>query len=309
METLETTTTSELLKSDNTKDTSVEKELKDEKNVPEKQAAEAVDTAKNLSENEQEIHKNVPKKFLDKSGNIRVGELAKSYLELEPLINEKAQWAKEKETLLNKLNEHPKALQPDVSQKALAYIQAGLYSKMIDEAKDPKQVEELLKEFKTNPAEELIEKIEDNFSKKVVKSVTMQSQKNLQQTNQQILKRNLEQLKTHLEDFKNQALEKYKTHFYNPAFRKLFNKAFELTGTNLDVPALVSMLDEYAKSKVLEFQLQKKRQQENANATTELAGMVPSSETKKQEELPDVNLLEIQDKELLKKYIQKYNKK
>ena len=310
MELTEMTTTSDELIAENT---DVDDDLNNNESkttdVPESVENEAVNEESEQSSNlQQNRTQRVPKKFIDKDGNVKVDELAKSYLALEPLINEKAQWTKEKQNLVEQLNRQS-LIPPQTTQKALSFLQAGNYAKMLNESINPEETKVLLEKFKQNPTPELLSQIEDNFSKANVKKVAVTSQKELQLVNQKIFKQNLEQLKNHMDNFRNQTLEKYRSYFYNPAFCKLFNKAFELTGTNLDVASLVNMLDEYAKTKLLEFQLHKKRQDENADATSELTGMIPSSKAKKRETLPDVNLLEIEDKVLLKKYIQKYNKK
>ena len=309
IEMIETTTTSENLLPENCSEFVEEENFSNKSEEPDKNQSEAVDEADEKSSIPKTAHSKIPKKFLDKEGNVRVEELAKSYLALEPLINEKAQWTKEKQDLTEKLNRHSTTTPQETTQKALSHLQAGLYAQMLDDATNPDETKLLLEKYKQKPSLELLAQIEDNFSKDNVKKVAVQSQKELQRVNQKVFKQNLEQLKAHMDNFRNQTLEKYRSYFFNPAFCKLFNKAFELTGTNLDVSGLVEMLDEYAKTKVLEFQLQKKRQEENADATSELTGMIPSSKTKKRELLPETNLLEIEDNHLLKKYIQKYNTK
>ena len=48
------------------------------------------------------INEEIPQKFRNKDGSANVSALLKSYKALEPLINEKAKWTKEKESLTQK---------------------------------------------------------------------------------------------------------------------------------------------------------------------------------------------------------------
>ena len=302
METEELTTTPQIEQSDNSETT-----VQEPDSIPNEavKISEPANEENEQSKNQktQDFQEVVPKKFLDKDGNVNIKELAKSYKSIEHLVGEKAQWTKEKEGLLKQLNNTIKPSKSDLYQQAQSYM------KFINEAKDTPLVEELLKEFKQNPSEELLSRIEENFAPKIIKQAALECANSQEELKKKVFNDNIKNEKQEVQKFIEANVNKHPDYFGNPAFNNLFKEAVELVGTNFDTDILIGLMDDYANSKLYEFLIKIQNGKQNQNAVSEISKITPSSKTKKIDDLPPADLLKIDDTELLKKYIQKYSKK
>ena len=103
----------------------LQKQISEALNEPETKVEEPQGTQEPPKpEPKQDNNVNCPEKFKNEDGSVNIEKLAKSYKELEPLLNEKAAWQKERAELL----EIKKQLDEFNKQKEEQAIQAGYSS-------------------------------------------------------------------------------------------------------------------------------------------------------------------------------------
>ncbi len=324
METNSMTTTSEVSLSDNSnipENVVVDNDLSKDKLPapvkvnfePEINKTEAVsDTAEQaevMSETKADENLEVPEKFRNKDGSVRLPELLKSYKQLEPLMGVAAELGKfskglAEQSQINSLN----SLNGLQGNSELANREIAVYAKYLDFAKNPEEVKALFETYAKNPTRALLNKIEDNFSGSTI--MQMANELTVARLQSGIAQREEMSRKQQAETqaFLNDCQATYTNYFKNPEFCNLFGAAFNTFGTNLDVSFMINALDKYVDSVLAEKQYTDGKSQHNNAVTSELSAMKPSSLPGASDDLPPVNLLEITDKELLKKYIRKYYK-
>lgn len=143
------------------------------------------------SENNQD-NIEYPEEFLKSDGSVDVENLLKSYQELKPLVDEKANWEKERETLQKQADY---ARQLEAQQQALAVqsgfqnqedmqlvmeianAQANEYERFLHTVAEPDRVQGLLALYRKVPTQELLAKIEDEYSVDVIKRASILSER------------------------------------------------------------------------------------------------------------------------------------
>ena len=257
-----------------------------------------VKTGKEGEENHGSI--SIPEKFLKEDGTPDYERMAKSYLELEPLVNEKAQWSKEKIDLEQKAQladnykqqqdvmaknlgfENYQALEQHQNQlnfnTQMAKYEANEYAKYLNQAENPAETRELLMLYSQQPSPELLAEIESRFTgdvhKKVGENMAGVKQQIQQQNMQQTYETEKESARTYLVD----VTEKYGDYFKNEAFTNMFGLAFKELGTKLDAPTLISAMDAYKDSVIKEYESSKQAKAENDKAKSDLSGLNPGGE-------------------------------
>ena len=257
------------------------------------------------NQNEQLLNV-VPKKFIDQNGKVKVEELAKSYKNIEHLVQEKANWEKTRENLEKELKY---AFEKTKDSKEILLLKAKSYEKFAEEAKDSQLFKEQIEKFKSNPTEELLDKIEENFSPKTIRKAVEEFENTKLTQKKSQFDKIINDEYTAIHSFVSDSKQQFPEHFLNPAFNIMFQSAISLLGANFDVPEFVKIVDNYANSKIFDFLQNCKQGKININEVGEMSKIVPNTKGKKYDDLPPADLLKIEDKELLKRYINKYSKK
>lgn len=269
----------------------------------------------------------IPTKFLDKNGSINLSALSKSYKELEPLINEKAQWEKERKDFLAQIepkelsfeerykifgldnfDEMIKIVENCKDDEKIARCEANIYAKYLNKSKEIEKTRFYLQEYFKNPTKELLEKIEDNFDISVHKKVAaeMIPVKDLIKLNSDFNQIKDKCLKA--EEFLATTINKYPKHFQNKTFTDLFSLAFNHFGTDLDADIFIKNLDAYTNEILNKVEFDKSGFIQNKHIISELSQIEPNNQHNNNTKLPPVNLLEVEDTALLRKYIRQYYK-
>lgn len=176
-------------------DEQIEKALDEPETTVEEQTNE--EPAKQVKENEDNTIE-CPDKFKNEDGSINVQNLLKSYKGLEPILNERANWEKEKAELL-KTKEQFDKLQKQFETNAreagfnsaldmqqtyqLAQFEANEYAKYLQYIDDEtrENVQKLLYQYANNPSAELMKDIEAEFAPEINKRIAIQKDRMEQQ--------------------------------------------------------------------------------------------------------------------------------
>ena len=137
---------------DNSQTTQSSEKFKPE---PETKTNEAVSKADDSQDFE------IPLKFRNKDGSTNISSLVKSYKELEPLVNEKANWLKEKEFLTGRLSEFQN-LQLS-KNPVFSTISANLYETFLEKSTDIEKAKSLIEQLMINPSEETLKELEKAY--------------------------------------------------------------------------------------------------------------------------------------------------
>lgn len=296
----ESTTQNEVVKEEKNEETTAEQKKVVQNEKEEVKEEDSAKVEKNT------LHEVVPKKFIDQNGNVKVDELAKSYKNIEHLVGEKANWEKAKESLEKQLKA---VAEKTKEENEILMLKVKSYEKFADEAKDPELFKEQIEKFKNEPTEELFNKIEENFSPKTIRKAVEEFESTKLMQNKAKLEKIVNNEYTTVHRFVSDAKQQFPEHFSNHAFNAIFEETLSAVGVNFDANKLVKLADDYANSKIFDFLLNCKRGKLNINEVGEMSKIIPNTKGKKYDDLPPADLLKIEDKELLKRYINKYSKK
>lgn len=277
-----------------------EDEVDDSQNQNKTADTEENDDEENTEENQNEENNNqdnikCPEKFLNTDGTVNVENLLKSYQQLEPLLNQKADWEKER-AVLKQQADFAKELQ--AQQQTLAVEQGyknaedmqiskdvanaitNEYEKYLHTVAEPEKVQGLLALYSKyqNPA--TLERIEDEFGVDVVKHVSVFAER---YKNQIIEKQNAEkyeQYKQEAENFVRKSFEDYPDWFKIPEFVDFFKSALEVKGDAFETSMLIAHLQKLKDYFRKEFENEQKLNLENENDKNSLRNLTPKSNPK-----------------------------
>lgn len=273
---------------------------------------DALNEQSDVSEKQKDNIVKCPKKFLDDKGEIDVNRLVKSYVELEPLLNEKAEWTKERAGLLG-YKEQVENAEKEQEQNALdkgyssllemqqvyevANYEANEYAKYLkyidDEDRD--RVEEMLIEYSDNPSDKLLAEIELEFAPEINKRVAIQSYEM-----KKGFSKNAETQKImNIENVIKTSIENNHELFGYEPFSNLFENTLKRYGDNFTQEDANVLMDTFVQMKELfkqEFLKDAKLEDENKDATDRLASI--SKVNSAQNTSSNVDISKLSEKEL-----------
>lgn len=243
-----------------------------------------------IEENQDNIK--CPEKFLNSDGTVNVENLLKSYQQLEPLVNQKADWEKER-AVLQQQAEYGKQLQaqqqalavqrgfqnPDDMQLVMevANAQANEYSKYLYMVEEPDKVRGLLSLYSQAPSPELLERIEDEFSVDVVKNVSLFAERLKNQVQERMNAERYEQYKKEAQEFVSNSIKEYPQWFEIPEFVDFFKDALEVKGDAFEMSKLVQHLENLKQYFHKQFIEEQKTNTENEKEKDSLKNLSPKT--------------------------------
>ena len=241
-----------------------------------------------------------PEKFKNADGTLNTKNLLKSYTELEPLLNQKAAWEKEKAILEEKAKFADEVrAQREAEARMHGYESSadwenvqGLvnavcdeYSKHIYETDDPQYTADLLNRYKVNPSPELMSQIEVEFSSAVNKRVAIAAERKrveLEANAASIAQNNtVNNVKANIAATVDKHKDLLNT---NEPVKNLYIKALQKYGDNFtadDADVLFEAIGELKDYFFKEFEAQKNKEKENNDALNQIAGISPNGANKK----------------------------
>ena len=253
----------------------------------EKQPTSQDNTQSASSEDKNEC----PEKFRNEDGTANVEKILKSYKELEPLINQKAQWEKERAELLP-FKEQVEKQQQQYAESArqqgfnsvqdmeqnyeLASLTANEYAKYLRYTEEPEKVRAMLIEYAENPTDELLSDIEFEFPSEAIKRVTVAQERLRQQYADFASKQAETQKMSNIENVINYAVEKHNDIFDYEPFKNLFVNNLNRYGdnfTNEDAEMLIGTMRQMKDLFQQEFSKQSNKEIQNNKATDAIASM------------------------------------
>lgn len=296
MSTIEDTSTTV----DNSTESYTEEQISDAFDQLDQEPTEEVETTDNEGQGEQPTQEaksevQIDKRFLDKDGNVNTENLYKSYRELEPLINQKSQWEKEKAELLEKANKYDEIQkqQDEVARqkgyesnedlefnKDLALREAQEYYKYIGETDDPENVTRLLERYADTADESLLDDIMAEFPPRT--SAKISALKERVKLNREAEKMQLERQAQYqeLDNLISESVDQHGELLNHAPFRKLFENAIRKYGKNFtkeDADALAEMVTGMKELFAQEFASAREVQKQNQDATDKIANIQPAS--------------------------------
>ncbi len=268
-----------------------------------------------------------PDKFKNEDGTINVKNLAKSYKELEPLLNQKNTWEKERAELL-KAKEQLDAINKQQEENAksagfnsaldmqqryeVARFEANEYLKNLQYVEDEtrRDIENLLYMYANNPSEELMKAIEVEFAPDVNKRIAIQAERMKQQFESNKLQQAETAKMTSIEDVISKSVDAHNDLFNYEPFKKMFVNTLHRFGDNFtfdDAQVLMNTVMELKSLFEEEFKKSSASSDANKKATDKLAaisGINSAPASGQQSENVDLNKLTNQQLDkLLEKYI------
>lgn len=258
-----------------------------------------------------------PEKFRNEDGTANVEKILKSYKELEPLINQKAQWEKERAELLP-YKEQVEKQQQQYEENAkkqgfdsvedmeysyeLANLTANEYAKYLRYTEEPEKVRQMLIDYANDPNDELLNDIEFEFPSEAIKRVTI-AQERQKQYYQSIASKQAETQKmSNIENVIKYAVEKHNDIFDYEPFKKLFINTLTRYGgnfTNDDAEALIGTMVQMKDLFQKEFEKQSNKDLQNKQATDAIASInTANSAPAASQKDPDIS--KMSDKQLVK---------
>ena len=250
------------------------------------------------TESEDETQDNItkcPDKFLNTDGTVNVENLLKSYQQLEPLLNQKADWEKEK-AILQKKAEYAEQLQ--LQQQSLALQQgyrnsedmelsqevanavSNEYEKYLYTVSDPERVQGLLAVYSKTPNPAILDKIEDEFGVDVVKRVSVFAERYKNQVIERQNAEKYEQYKQEAQNFVKKSFDDYPDWFKIPEFVDFFKSALEVKGDAFETSALIGHLQKLKDVFRKEFEEELKLKSENEKEKDSLKNLSPKTNQK-----------------------------
>lgn len=267
-----------------------------------------------------------PDKFKNEDGSINIENLAKSYKALEPLVNEKSAWEKEKAELL----EYKKQLEAINQQREQNAQQAGFdsaldmqqsyqvaqyeaneYAKYLQYLDDETRqtVQGLLYQYANNPSEAIMQEIEIEFAPEINKRIAIQADRMKRQFEAEKQTQAQTRQMSNIEDIISKSVDSNNELFNYEPFKNLFVNTLHRFGdrfTYEDAEALMNAVKDLRSAFQEEFKKGSASSEANKKATDALAaitaqGSAPTSSTPSEK----VDIRTISDAEL-DKYIAKY---
>ena len=250
------------------------------------------------TESEDETQDNItkcPDKFLNTDGTVNVENLLKSYQQLEPLLNQKADWEKEK-AILQKKAEYAEQLQ--LQQQSLALQQgyrnsedmelsqevanavSNEYEKYLYTVSDPERVQGLLAVYSKTPNPAILDKIEEEFGVDVVKRVSVFAERYKNQVIERQNAEKYEQYKQEAQNFVKKSFDDYPDWFKIPEFVEFFKSALEVKGDAFETSALIGHLQKLKDVFRKEFEEELKLKSENEKEKDSLKNLSPKTNQK-----------------------------
>ena len=245
----------------------------------------------------------IPEKFKNKDGSANLSALIKSYKELEPLINEKANWTKEKGALTKQLDKYR-----DKNTDFQSKISVDLYEKALEQSSDKEKAASLIEQFRQNPTSETIKELETLFPSEVLKTNCIKSTEIEYMAKQSYLKEKQEEetkaVETYIKDVVTKNFEALK----NPVTAGIFNEAFMQFGANLDADWFFGKMEELKKSFILEYQKEQSLKNEAEGAISGASKLSPNNAVSGGTSLLKRNALDLSQEELNRMLDEYYNK-
>lgn len=246
----------------------------------------------------------IPNKFLNKDGSTNISSLVKSYKELEPLLNEKANWVKEKALLTSQLSKFKtQNVFSDLSKYSIA-----LYEKVLERSSDIEKAKSLIEQLKQNPSEESIKELESLFPSDVVKEVFMEASQSHVSESIEIYKKLQEADFQKAESYLVPIVEKNLEILKNPVAASIFGEVFNNFGPALDSEWFFEKLNQLKEAFILDYQKSQSINKEKDSAVSAAAKLSPNSSTKGGDSLLHRNALDLSPKELDKMLDEYYNR-
>jgi hypothetical protein len=306
-------------------DEQIEKALDEPASEPTEAAQEEVVTEP--GKNEQDNIIECPEKFKNEDGSINIKNLIKSYTGLEPLINQKSSWEKERAELL-KYKERLEALDKQKEDNAkqagfnsaldmqqtyeVAQYEANEYLKYLqyldDEARE--NVQNLLYRYANNPSEKLMREIEVEFAPDVNKRIAVQADRMRNKFEQDRQAMAETTRLTNIEDVISKSVDAHNELFNYEPFKNMFVNTLHRFGDNFtfeDAQVLMNTIVELKSAFEEEFKKNSASNEANKLATDKLAsilGLNSAPASRQQMDRVDLNKLSnVQLDKLLDKYI------
>lgn len=282
--------------------------------VQEEEIKEEVPEKKEVKDNTEKC----PVKFQNEDGTVNVDNLLKSYKELEPLVNEKNSWQKERAELL-KAKETLDSINKEKEQKAieagyesaedmqfvydLAYTEANEYAKYLNLADNPEEVRKMLIEYANNPSEDLMEQIELEFAPSINKKVGIASDR-FKQNYEAIRQQNEDAAKyASIENVVKQSVQANKELFDYEPFKTLFTNTLSKYGNNFTFDDAQALMNAFSQMRTLfeaEFEKKRKTESENNAAKENIAALNHSNSAPSVERYSNVDIDKMTAEELNK---------
>ena len=246
----------------------------------------------------------IPTKFLNKDGSTNISSLVKSYKELEPLMNEKSHWVKEKALLTSQLSKfRTQNLFSNLSKYSVEF-----YEKFLERSTDSEKAKSLIEQLKQNPSEESIKELEALFPADVVKEVFMESSKSQIKERVEMYQKLKESDFQAAESYLIPVVEKNLESLKNPVVAEIFGEAFNLFGSRLDADWFFEKLNKLKESFIMDYQKSQTIKKEKDFAISTAAKLSPKGNTKETSSLLHRNALDLSPQELDKMLDEYYNK-
>ena len=271
------------------------------------------DKAVKKAEEAQSFEVELPEKFKNKDGSPNVSALVKSYKALEPLLNERANWIKEKETLQKEkdlLTQKISKFDLKSAPQNLKYkiLPVKLYETFIEKASDKEKAQELIKKLNDEYSDETANELEKLFPSEVIKNVSVKSEyaKNLliQGEREKLKEQEFEKAENYLKE----VVEKNFDALKNPAVAGIFNEAFKTFGSNLDSEWFFNSLSALKDSFIKDYQKEQILMKEKESAVATASKISPSSSSKGGTSLLGRNALDLTPQEIGRMLDEYYSK-
>lgn len=264
-----------------------------------------------------------PEKFRKEDGSADVEKVLKSYKELEPLVNEKAAWEKERAELLKSKQELDRIYQQqeqnarnagyssslDMQQQLeIAALEANEYAKYLNYTDDPAQVRQMLINYMNNPTPEQMEDIELEFAPEVNKRVAIASERKRIEFETQQQKDAETSTLSKIEDVISQSVDENSEIFEYEPFKNLFLNAIGKYRDNFTIDDAKMLINAMVQMKGLfqaEFEKQHGIKIENDKDTDKLADISGTNSAPAARQLSNADINNMSTSELAKE-IRKY---
>lgn len=259
-----------------------------------------------------------PDKFKNEDGSINIENLAKSYKELEPLLNQKSTWEKEKAELLEYKKQFD-AIQQQREQNAqqagfdsaldmqqsyqVAQYEANEYSKYLQYLDDETRqtVQSLLYKYANNPSYELMKEIEIEFAPEINKRIAVQADRLKRQFETEKQTKEQTQQMSNIEDIISKSVESNNELFNYEPFKNLFVNTLHKFGdrfTYEDAEVLMTAVKDLKSAFQEEFSKGNASTEANKKATDALAAITGQSSAPTGKGSKNVDINTISDSEL-----------
>ena len=240
---------------------------------------------------------NLEKKLGEQSNEL--GELRKQAEIAKQLQKEQLQIAKNYG--FNSVEDFKNAQIQSEYDRKLAEYEADQYAQFLDKCDYPDEMQKLLVSYRQNPAKETLELIEADFPVDVVKKVAGSMAIAKGQLQAQMQEARMAQIRGTAKAYLDENVNKYAKEFENQAFTALYGEAFRAYGCDLNTDKFVELMRNYANTIQKAANINNGINLENANATSEIAGLSDSKGSAGNVQSSGKSLLNMSEKELDKR--------